>query len=63
MEKTQREKKELEFFLNMDQGKKVSIVLEGISLANEVTVMSTFFQSNPFATCIELVTKSRERSQ
>lgn len=37
MEKTQREKKELEFFLNMDQGKKVSIVLEGISLANEVT--------------------------
>lgn len=43
MEKTQREKKELEFFLNMDQGKKVSIVLEGISLVNEVTVMSTYF--------------------
>lgn len=63
MEKTQREKKELEFFLNMDQGKKVSIELEGISLANEVTVMSRFFQSHPFATCIELVTKSRERSQ
>lgn len=48
MEKTQREKKELEFFLNIDQGKKVSIVLEGISLANEVTVMSTFFSISPF---------------